>query len=193
MLPADARVALTLRLLGGLTTVEIARAFLQPEPTIAQRIVRAKAKIRDACIAFAIPERAELPGRLDAVLQAIAVFVEHSTPDGDGDGVPDAAEPTIVGEVRLGSGADTFNVENGTVIGDISFGAGADALNITGGGAVTGAIRDADGLLAVSQAMADDMAAIGMPRPPPKPPAPRWTAAATLGARMRSARPAGSW
>lgn len=72
--------------------------------------------------------------------------------DSDSDGVPDAAEPTIVGQVRLGSGADTFNVENGTVVGDISFGAGADALNITGGAAVTGAIRDADGTLAVNVA-----------------------------------------
>ena len=58
----------------------------------------------------------------------------------------------VVGQVRLGSGADTFNVENGTVVGDISFGAGADALNITGGAAVTGAIRDADGTLAVNVA-----------------------------------------
>jgi len=70
--------------------------------------------------------------------------------DADGDGVDDADEPSIVGAVNFGSGADTFNVQNGVVLGDISFGAGADTLNISGGATVLGALRDADGLLAIN-------------------------------------------
>src|SRR3984893_4393048 len=85
VLSTDARVALTLRLIGGLTTDEIARAFLVPEPTIAQRIVRAKNTLADARIPFEVPQGADLATRLSSVLEAIyLVFNEgYSATAGD--------------------------------------------------------------------------------------------------------------
>jgi len=95
-----AQVALTLRLLGGLTTPEIARAFVVPEPTMAQRIVRAKAKIRDDHIPYRVPSSAELPDRLRPVLAATyLVFNEgYAATSGDQLARPDLCREAI----RLG-------------------------------------------------------------------------------------------
>ncbi len=100
VLSTDARVALTLRLLGGLTTEEIARAFLVPEPTIAQRIVRAKRTLTEAKVPFEVPRAAALPERLASVLEVIyLVFNEgYSATAGD-----DWMRPALCAEaLRLG-------------------------------------------------------------------------------------------
>jgi RNA polymerase sigma-70 factor (ECF subfamily) len=100
VLSTEARVALTLRLLGGLTTAEIARAFLVPEPTIAQRIVRAKRTLAEARVPFEVPRGAELRARLSSVVGVIyLVFNEgYSATAGD-----DWMRPTLCDEaLRLG-------------------------------------------------------------------------------------------
>jgi RNA polymerase sigma-70 factor (ECF subfamily) len=83
-LAPESRVALTLRLLGGLETPEIAKAFLLPEPTLAQRIVRAKKKIKDANIPYRVPAEADLPDRLGGVLAVLYLIYNagHTAPSG---------------------------------------------------------------------------------------------------------------
>lgn len=85
VLPPESRVALTLRLLGGLSTAEIARAFLQPEPTVAQRIVRAKRTLAERDVAFEVPRRAELAERLDAVLEVVYLIFNEGYSASAGD------------------------------------------------------------------------------------------------------------
>ncbi|WP_228885794.1 RNA polymerase sigma factor [Stenotrophomonas rhizophila] len=100
VLSADARVALTLRLLGGLTTDEIARAFLQPEPTIAQRIVRAKRTLASKQVPFEVPRHAALPERLESVLEVVYLVFNEGYTASAGD---DWMRPALCEEaLRLG-------------------------------------------------------------------------------------------
>jgi RNA polymerase sigma-70 factor (ECF subfamily) len=99
-LPPDAQIALALRSLCGLTTEEIARAFLVPAPTLAQRIVRAKAKIREHKIPYEVPKAAELPDRLEAVLQVIYLVFNEGYSASQG---ADVARESLCREaIRLG-------------------------------------------------------------------------------------------
>jgi RNA polymerase sigma-70 factor (ECF subfamily) len=99
-LNVGAQVALTLRLLGGLTTAEIARAFFVPEPTMVQRIVRAKGKIRDAGIPYRIPDKPELPNRLRGVLAVVYLIFNEGYTATSGDRL--GREDLCADAIRLG-------------------------------------------------------------------------------------------
>jgi RNA polymerase sigma-70 factor, ECF subfamily len=114
-LASEAQLALTLRLLGGLTTDEIARAFLVPVPTMAQRISRAKAKIRDAGIPYRVPQAAEIPARLRAVLMVVYLIFNEGYSASSGDQLvrPDFCDEAI----RLGRQLAELLPEESEVIG----------------------------------------------------------------------------
>lgn len=97
----------------------------------------------------AIDSRANTTG-LTIIQSGVTGTVSDNNPDTDGDGVPDADEPEILGDILMGSGADHLDIRNGVVDGALSFGAGADRLDITGGATVRGALSDSDGQLAIN-------------------------------------------
>ncbi|MET0953368.1 MAG: sigma-70 family RNA polymerase sigma factor [Aeromicrobium sp.] len=137
-LPAEARVALTLRLLGGLTTEEIARGFLVPETTMARRITRAKAKIKAANIPFRVPDSSDVTDRLGAVLDVVHLVFNEGYLAGAGDD-PVRAELTDEA-IRLGRILRTLLPDAGEVAGLLALMLLSDArrsTRVAGGELVT--------------------------------------------------------
>jgi RNA polymerase sigma-70 factor, ECF subfamily len=137
-----ARVALSLRLLGGLTTAEIARAFLVPEPTMAQRLVRAKGKIRDAGIPYRVPDEADLPDRLGGVLAVVYLIFNEGYLASSGEGL--VREDLGAEAIRLGRLLAELMPDEPEVLGLLALMLLVESRRATRTGGAGGLVRLAD-------------------------------------------------
>jgi RNA polymerase sigma-70 factor (ECF subfamily) len=171
VLSAEARIALTLRVLGGLATPEIARAFLVPEPTMAQRLVRAKGKIRDARIPYRVPDEADLPDRLRGVLAVLYLIFNEGYTASSGDRL--VRDDLCAEAIRLGRLLAGLMPDEGEVMGLLALmlliESRRAARTTPGGGLVLLAEQDRSrwdrGLIAEGQAIVRRCLRLGHPGP----------------------------